>query len=218
MATFNEGMFLPPVEICTVGQIHWNKLLKMGSDFRPQPRIRQLTNKSPTFSLHLMGMRSICQKTQHVKMPLWLFPVLLPIKLIRLMKAGLLHSINNIRLSLLCLLQLLPSIVAPWLRKHNVRTARRSGPRVKWSRGRSRDPGSVFGYIITNRKSLQAGHTGPLPSFVYRGVWFKLPKTKLYQCVVLQHPFCPLYLYLSLTVLFVFHSSMMVFLYQIISF
>lgn len=84
------------------------------------------------------------------------------------------HSINNLHLSLLCLLQLLPSIVAAWLRKHNVRTARRSGsvvlrPRVKWSRGRSRDPGSVFGHIITNRKSLQASHTGPLPPFVYRG-------------------------------------------------
>lgn len=113
-------------------------------------------------------------------MPLGLFPVLLPIKLITLMIAGVLHAINNIHLSLLCLLQLLPSIVAPWLRKHNVRTARHSGsvvllPRVKQSRGRSRDPGSVFGHIITNRKSLQASHTGPLPPFVYGGGgWIKL--------------------------------------------
>ncbi len=106
-------------------------------------------------------------------MPVGLSPVLLPIKLIKLMKAGVPRSINNLHLSL-CLLQLLPSIVAPWLRKHNVWTARHSGsvvlrPRVKWSRGRSRDPGSVFGHIITNRKSLQASHTGPLPPFVYRG-------------------------------------------------
>lgn len=131
-------------------------------------------------------------------MPLVLFPVLLPIKIITLMIAGVLHAINNTHLSLLCLLQLLPSIVASRLRKHNVRTARRSGsvvlrPRVKQSRGRSRDPGSVFGHIITNRKSLQASHTGPLPPFVYRGGWIKLSKTKLYQCLLLQHPFCPRY-------------------------
>lgn len=134
--------------------------------------------------------------SQQVEIPLRLLPVLLPIKLITLMIAGVLHAINNIHLSILP--QLLPSIVAPRLRKHNVRTARRSGsvvlrPRVKRSHGRSRDPGSVFGRIITNRKSLQASHTAPLPPFVYRGGWIKLPKTKLYQCLLLQHPFRPRY-------------------------
>lgn len=113
--------------------------------------------------------------TETVKMPLGLLPMLQPIKLISLMIAGVLHAINKVHLSLLSLLQLLPSIVAPRLRKHNVRTARRSRsvvlqPWVTQSRGRSRDPGSVFGQIITNRKSLQASHTGPLPPFVYRGV------------------------------------------------
>lgn len=95
--------------------------------------------------------------------------VLLPITLITLTIIGVLHSNNSMCLSLLCLWQLFPSIVAPWIRKHNVRTARRMRPQMKQSRGRSRDPGSVFGHVITNRKSLQAGHTGQLPSFVYWG-------------------------------------------------
>ena len=129
------------------------------------------------------------------KIPLGQYPVLLPIKLIALMIACVFRPIINIHLSLLCPRQLLPSIVAPWLRKHNVWTARRSGsvalrPWVTRTRGRSRDPGSVFGYIITNRKSRQASHTGPLPPFVYWGGWTKLPKTKLYQCLLLLHPFC----------------------------
>lgn len=57
---------------------------------------------------------------------------------------------------------------------------------VKQSRGRSADPGSVFGRVITNRKSLQAGHRRPLPSFVYKGLigahsdkvaqWFAAPE------------------------------------------
>lgn len=112
---------------------------------------------------------------QRVKIPLGQYPVLLPIKLIALMIACVFRPIINIHLSLLCPQQLLPSIVAPWLCKHNVWTARNSGsvalrPWVTRTRGRSRDPGSVFGYIITNRKSRQASHTGPLPPFVYWGV------------------------------------------------
>lgn len=111
---------------------------------------------------------------QRVKIPLRQYPVLLPIKLIALMIACVFRPIINIHLSLLCPRQLLPSIVAPWLRKHNVWTARNSRsvalrPWVTRTRGRSRDPGSVFGYIITNRKSRQASHTGPLPPFVYWG-------------------------------------------------
>lgn len=60
---------------------------------------------------------------------------------------------------------------------------------VKQSRGRSRDPGSVFGRIITNRKSLQAGRRRPLPSFVYRRVWFERPVIKLHNGLLLQNPF-----------------------------
>lgn len=59
--------------------------------------------------------------------------------------------------------------------EHNAQTARRSGSAAAWprveSRGRSRDPGSVFGHIITNRKLLQTSHTAPLPPFVYRVGW-----------------------------------------------
>lgn len=140
--------------------------------------------------------------THQAKMPLGLFPVLLPITVITVMIAGVLHVINDVHLSLLCQPQLLPSIVAPWLRKHNVRTARRSGsvvllPAVKRSRGRSRDPGSVFGHIITNRKSLQASHTGPLPPFVYRRGWIKLHlQSCTHVCCSIFH-FAPISLQLS---------------------
>lgn len=41
--------------------------------------------------------------------------------------------------------------------------------------GGPENPGSVFGHIITNRKSRRASHTRPLPPFVYRGeVGFEL--------------------------------------------
>lgn len=53
------------------------------------------------------------------------------------------------------------------------------------------DPGSVFGHTVTNRKSLQTSHTAPLPPFVYNGGWIKFPKTKLYQCLLLQLHFGP---------------------------
>lgn len=125
--------------------------------------------------------------TPCVQMPLWPFPALLPINLIKMLITGLHYSANSVHLSLLCPLQLLPSIVAPWLRRAEDQTQRVS--LVKRSRGRSRDPGSVFGYIITNRKSLQAGHTGPLPSFVYSGVWIKLPMIKLYNGLLPLNPF-----------------------------
>lgn len=59
---------------------------------------------------------------------------------------------------------------------------------VKQSRGRSRDPGSVFGRVITNRKSLQAGHRRLLPSFVYKGVWFECTVIKLHNGLQLQNP------------------------------
>lgn len=64
-----------------------------------------------------------------------------------------------------------------------------SGP--EWRVVGGPDPGSVFGHTVTNRKSLQTSHTAPLPPFVYNGGWIKFPKTKLYQCLLLQLHFGP---------------------------
>lgn len=98
-------------------------------------------------------------------------------------------------MSLLCLLQLLPSIVAPRLRKHNVRTARRSGSVVLrppsetlpwevqrpwfcfWTYNHKQEVPASQSHRATSSFCLQGG-----------GIELKLPKTKLYQCLLLQHP------------------------------
>lgn len=105
------------------------------------------------------------------------------------MITGWLCSFINSHLSLLCLPQLLPSIVAPWLHKHNVQTARRSRPWVRWSRGRSGDPGSVLGSIITNRKSLRSrSHRAASFFCLLEGGWIKLSIS--FAAQVSQNAFC----------------------------
>lgn len=76
-----------------------------------------------------------------------------------------------------------------WPCEHNVWQPDTAGhwfPSRGWkSRGRSRDPGPVFGHKITNRKLLQSGHTAPLPPFVYQEIELK-SNTRLSRRLLLQ--------------------------------
>lgn len=57
---------------------------------------------------------------------------------------------------------------------------------LEWgSRGRSTDPGSLFGHKITNRKWVQTSLTAPLPPFVYNEGGVEVKSPKLHQRLLL---------------------------------